>query len=87
MTRKEIKIKGWYFQDEDNLWHSILDWDFHRFVCVMKDNSIQVFTGSADEDSNGEVHKYVKCDNDDYDIDDVIAWMEVPDGIISAQND
>ena len=79
MTREDIRKQNWRFQDEFDIWYSFND-GYHRFVCVMNDNSVHIFIGNVDSDINGELIKYVYCsdDTDRYDIDDIIAWTEIP---------
>lgn len=56
------------------------DWNYHRFVCLMKDNTIQVFSGTNDETYDGEINTYIVCVSDDShdNTDDILMWIEVP---------
>lgn len=67
----------WHKESEESIYNSIMDWSNHRFVCLMKDNTIQVFSGIRDENYNGEISTHI--DNiDDYDTDDIVMWTEIP---------
>ena len=81
MTHEEIKKMCWQINAENDILDAVLPWDYHRFVCVMKDNTIQIFTGMCDETYDGEIVQHLDCidDNLDYDIDDIVMWIEAPD--------
>lgn len=67
----------WHKESEESIYNSITDWSIHRFACLMKDNTIQVFSGIQDENYNGEISTHI--DNaDDYDTDDIVMWTEIP---------
>lgn len=54
-----------------------MDWSIHRFACLMKDDTIQVFSGIRDKNYDGEIATHI--DNaDDYDTDDIVMWTEIP---------
>ena len=46
----------------------------------MKDDTIQIFTGICDETYDGEIVQHLDCidDNLDYNIDDIVMWIEAP---------
>ena len=70
----------WNKQDEKDIYDSFNDWSYHRFVCLMKDGSIQVFTGICDEHDDGMVEKHINCSTSDhFYIDDINMWIEVPE--------
>lgn len=67
----------WHKESEESIYDSIMDWSIHRFACLMKDDTIQVFLGIQDENHNGEIATHI--DNaDDYDTDDIVMWTEIP---------
>lgn len=68
----------WHKESEESIYNSIMDWSFHRFVCLMKDNTIQVFTGILDENYNGKIATHIN-NVDDYDTDDIVMWTEIPE--------
>jgi len=80
MTNEEIMKMNWQLQAENDILNAVVSWDLYRFVCVMKDNTIQLFTGMCDETADGEINKNFNCVNDDYewDFDDIVMWIEVP---------
>ena len=81
MNKEEFKKIGWNINEENDILDAVLPWDKYRFICIMKDDTIQVFTGICDETYNGEIITHLDCidDNLDYDIDDIVMWIEVPD--------
>ena len=79
MNNKEIKKMSWKVNSEHDIYDAIVGWDHHRFVCVMSDNTIQIFTGICDETCDGQINPHLDCLNDDYDTDDIVMWIEVPD--------
>lgn len=73
------KKDTWHLQAEEDIYDAVNGWDYYRFVCLMKDNTIQEFSGIRDENYNGEISVYVNGLNDDYDdVDDIVMWTEVP---------
>lgn len=71
--------RSWNKQDKEDIYSSFNDWEYHRFVCLMKNGSIQVFTGICDEHDDGMVEKHLNCStNDHFNIDDIYMWTEVP---------
>lgn len=72
-------IEGWHLQEKENIYDAFVGWDCHRFVCLMKDNTIHMFSGINDETYNGEISTHVDCWDDDYDdVDRIVMWIEVP---------
>lgn len=67
----------WHKESEENIYDAITDWSNHRFVCLMKDGTIQVFSGIQDENYNGEIVTHIDNTND-YDTDDIVMWTEIP---------
>jgi len=80
MTQEEIKKMTWQVEAEHSIYDAVQDWDYHRFVCLMKDNTIQVFSGMNDETYNGEINTHIDCVSDysHYNTDEILMWIEVP---------
>lgn len=67
-----------YKQDEYDIWDAIKDWSSYHFICIMKDNTIQRFIGSLDENYIGEISQHLDCiTSDDYDSYDINYWCEI----------
>ena len=81
MTNEEVKKMTWQVEAEHSIYNAVNDWDIHRFVCLMKDNTIQFFSGINDETCEGEINTHIDCISDDShdDTDDILMWIEVPD--------
>lgn len=72
-------VKTWNSQSEKDIYDSFNDWDYHRFVCLMINGSIQEFVGMCDECSDGSVNKHIYAVNDEYnDVDNIVYWIETP---------
>ncbi len=68
----------WHLQEKENVYDAVKDWSLHTFVCIMKDGTIQRFTGNMDEDCEGHINVHVNGVNDDYDdVDDIVKWTEL----------
>ena len=80
MNREKFKRLGWNINEENDIFDAVKPWDIYRFICIMKDDTIQIFTGICDETYNGEIIVHLDCidDNLDYDIDDIVMWIEAP---------
>jgi hypothetical protein len=80
MTNEEVIKMNWQLQTKNDILDAVQPWDFYRFVCVLKDNSIRIFTGMCDETDDGQINQHLDCTNDEYkwDFDDIIMWIEVP---------
>ena len=76
-----IKVKEadtWHLQEKEDIYDAVKDWGLYTFACVMKDGTIQKFTGHLDEDSEGHVNVHIDGANDDYDnVDDIVKWIEI----------
>ena len=74
----EVKeVDTWHLQEKENIYDAVKDWNLHTFACVMKDGTIQKFTGNMDEDYEGHINVYICGTNDDYDdVDDIVKWIE-----------
>lgn len=68
----------WNKESENSIFDAIDDWGFHRFACIMKDGSLTEFTGIWDEDYEGHNNLHIDHINDDYSIDDIVMWIEIP---------
>jgi len=72
-------VNTWEKQNESDIYDAVKGWRLYRFVCIMKDGTIQFFNGMNDETADGHINTHVDGLNDDYnDVDDIIAWIEVP---------
>lgn len=74
----EVKeVNTWHLQEKENIYDAVKDWGLHTFACVMKDGTIQKFTGMLDEDYEGHINTHIDGVNDDYDnVDDIVKWIE-----------
>jgi len=79
MTQEELLKFHWHLQEVDNIYNAINSWDYYRFACLMKDGTVQEFSGIADEAYNGEINIHIDGVNDEYDdTDEIVMWIEVP---------
>ena len=69
----EVKEVGtWHLQEKEDVYDAIKDWGLHTFACIMKDGTIQKFSGVRGEDN-----VYIDGANVDYDnVDDIVKWIE-----------
>ena len=74
----EVKeVETWHLQEKEDIYDAVKDWGLYKFVCVMKDGTVQRFNGCLDEDYEGHVHVHIDGVNDDYDnVNDIIKWIE-----------
>lgn len=74
----EVKeLDAWHLQEKEDIYDAVKDWSLHTFVCVMKDGTIQRFTGMLDEDCEGHINVHIDGVNDNYDdVDDIVKWIE-----------
>ena len=79
INTSEVKeVDTWHLQEKENIYDAVKDWSLHTFVCIMKDETIQRFTGNMDEDCEGHINVHVNGVNDDYDdVDDIVKWTEL----------
>lgn len=77
----EINKMTWQVEEEHSIYDAVKDWCGSRFICLMKDNTIQIFSGYMDENYDGETNVHVDCISDDNhdDVDDILMWIEVPE--------
>ena len=75
----EVKeVDTWHLQEKENIYNAVKGWSLQTFVCVMKDGSIQKFTGSIDDDYKGFITVHIDGVNDVYDdVDDIVKWIEL----------
>ena len=74
----EEKDVSWHLQEKEDIYDAVKDWSLHTFACVMKDGTIQKFTGILDEDYEGHISVNIDGVNDDYDnVDDIVKWAEL----------
>ena len=79
-------MKTWHLQKEEDIYNAVKGWGYYLFVCIMKDNSIQLFSGMNDETIDGHINTHVDGLNDDYDdVDDIVWWIEAPEGIYKEE--
>ena len=79
MTQEKLDQMVWHDNNIDDIYDAVRDWGMYRFVCLMTDNTIQVFYGHMDEDDEGHYNLYVDCENDKYGTDGIVCWCEVLD--------
>ena len=72
-------VSQWQLQSEKDIYDSFDDWDYHRFICIMKDNKEVFASGITDEGYEGNVSKSIWFNDESYSCDDILFWMEIPD--------
>jgi len=73
---KEVNI--WHLQEKEDIYNAVKNWGLHTFVCIMKDGTIQKFSGCLDEDCEGHINAHIDGVNDNYDnVDDIVKWIEI----------
>lgn len=74
----EIKdVDTWHLQEKEDIYDAVKDWSLQTFACIMKDGTIQKFTGNLDEDYEGHINIHIYGANDDYDdTDEIVKWIE-----------
>ena len=84
LTKENEQLKKnaivWHKQSVDSIYKSIDDWSVHCYICRMKDGSLNIATGSADEGCNGAVGRsiYFEINDEKYSVDDIDKWLEIP---------
>lgn len=75
----EVKeVNTWHLQEKENIYDAVKDWSLQTFACVMKDGTIQKFSGCLDEDCEGHINAHIDGVNDNYDnVDDIVKWIEI----------
>lgn len=77
-TLEEKDVDTWHLQEKEDIYDAVKDWSLHTFACVMKDGTIQKFSGILDEDCEGHINVHIDGVNDDYDnVDDIVKWVEL----------
>lgn len=72
-------IAQWQLQSDKDIYDTIDDWGYHKFICVMKDGKQVEAFGIADESDCGVCSKNINflCDLD-YGTEDIVFWLEIP---------
>ena len=70
-------ISQWQLQSDNDIYDAVDDWEFHRFLCIMKDGNQVFASGYADESYDGFATKDISIDGD-YTMDDILFWLEFP---------
>ena len=75
----EVKEVGtWHLQEKEDIYDAVKDCGLYTFACIMKDGTIQRFSGCLDEDCEGHINTHIDGVNDDYDnVDDIVKWIEI----------
>lgn len=75
----EVKeVETWHLQEKENIYDAVKNWSLYTFACIMKDGTIQKFTGNLDEDYEGHINVHIDGVNDDYDnVDNIVKWIEL----------
>ncbi len=75
----EVKeMDTWHLQEKEDIYDAVKGWDIHTFICIMKDGTIQKFTGCNDEDYEGCITTHIDGVNDNYDdVADIVKWIEL----------
>ena len=68
----------WHDNEKEDIRNSFDDWEYHRFICLMKDGNVVPFRGICYKTAEGEIHKLIDCTDDSYDTDDIRYWIETP---------
>ena len=76
----EVKeVETWHLQEKEDIYDAVKDWGLYTFACIMKDGTIQKFTGNLCEDCEGHINVHIDGVNYDYDnVDDIVYWIETP---------
>lgn len=71
------EVETWHLKEKEDIYDAVKDWSLHTFACIMKDGTIQKFTGCRCEDFEGHINTHIDGVNDDYDdVDDIVKWIE-----------
>jgi hypothetical protein len=68
----------WNKESEYSIYDAIDDWGYHKFACVMKDGTLEEFTGVWDEDCEDHNHLHIEDITGMYSTDDIVMWIEIP---------
>ena len=70
-------VDTWHLQEKEDIYDAVKYWGLYTFACIMKDGTIQRFSGCLDEDCEGHINVHIDGVNDDYDdVDDIVKWIE-----------
>ena len=67
----------WNRQDEKDIYDSFDDWNYHQYVCIMKDGQVSIWSAIRDEHYDGSIEKHIYPIEDDYIVDDILYWTEL----------
>ena len=63
----EVKeVDFWHLQSKEDIDNVLVDWGLHTFVYLMKDGTIQKFSGIQAECYDGTINKHLDCADDNY---------------------
>lgn len=76
---------NWNFQKDKDLYHyASSDWDYHKYIVLMKDGSVHKFSSICDEGYNGIASCYVEAltkddelDDYEWEFEDILMWSDV----------
>lgn len=74
---KDKQYPHWNKQEENDIYLSIDDWEFHKFVCIMKDSQVCTWTGIKDETADGYIETHLVPNKSQYTIDSIVYWTEI----------
>ena len=76
-TLEAKEVDTWHLQEKENIYDAVKDWSLYTFACLMKDGTIQRFSGCLAEDCEGHINVHIDGVNNDYDnVDDIVKWIE-----------
>lgn len=74
---KDRQYPHWNRQDENDIYDSFDDWNYHRYVCIMKDGQVSTWGAILDEHYDGSIEKHINPIEGDYSVDDILYWTEL----------
>lgn len=74
---KDRQYPHWNRQDENDIYDSFDDWNYHQYICIMKDGQVSTWGAMLDEHCDGNIEKHIHAIEDDYSIDDILYWTEL----------
>ena len=69
---------AWNKESENSIYESIDDLGYHVFACIMRDGTLQKFSGMWDEDYYGMTYIDIGDIGCKYSTDDIVMWIEIP---------
>ena len=77
-THEVKEVDTWHLQEKENIYDAVKDWSLYTFACLMKDGTIQRFSGCLAEDCEGHINAHIDGVNEDYDnVNDIVKWTEL----------